>query len=55
MIYDQGLEKGEQESFFEMLDPSPKEKIPLVQFSWDKFFKKDLLQFWVVDEQAEDC
>jgi uncharacterized hydrophobic protein (TIGR00271 family) len=54
LIYDQGLEKGEQESFFEKLGPSPKEKIPLDQFSWDKFSEKELLLFWVSDEQAKE-
>lgn len=54
MIYDQGLEKGELESFFEKLGPSHKEKIPLDQFSWDKFSDKDLLLFWVSDEQAKE-
>lgn len=54
LIFDQGLEKEELESFFEKLDPAPKEKIQISDFSWDKFSENDLLIFWISDEQGRD-
>ncbi|MDX5339687.1 MAG: TIGR00341 family protein [Cyclobacteriaceae bacterium] len=54
LIFDEGLEKEELDSFFEKLDPAPKEKIQFSDFSWDQFSEKDLLIFWVSDEQGRE-
>ncbi|WP_026951094.1 TIGR00341 family protein [Algoriphagus mannitolivorans] len=54
LIYDQDLEKEELDSFFEKLDPAPKEKVRIVDFSWDKYSERDLLLFWVSDKQGRE-
>mgnify|MGYP005749897125 CR=1 FL=1 len=54
LVFDQGLEKEDLDSFFEKLEPAPKEKIQLSDFSWDNFSENDLLIFWVSDEQGRE-